>query len=252
MALEHYYMVFDRDEVAPLLCRTWKGLLRRHPWKDERHEVFGSVEEFLTFAVDPEPEPTALKRILANETVRWTMERATPQYYFLISVMAHAGIRSRTIWPKRFEETAGLLAVSVDAFLRSKIDRRTMLSVLALHYAGDAEAWLELSEGELDVLWDLLDLSKSGKPIFRWQAEDCCTDGYRSLPTKDTKRFFALVQQAWEGNWLAPRLKSQVKRCLSLAAKDTPRFRDFDLSRQLMQCIRPRWADDPCVLRYVG
>ena len=88
-----------------------------------------SVEGFLAFIMEPQPAPSIVDEVLARRTLRWTMKRSSPQYFFLLEVIYNApDVRKRCpeIWTESPYEIAIIIAASVDAFLTGRIDVKTL------------------------------------------------------------------------------------------------------------------------------
>ena len=127
MGLEHFYKFIDRDAVEPLLRLTWAEFLRKYRWS--RGSLQESVEEFLAFIMGPQPAPSVVDEVLARRTLRWTMKRSSPKYFFLFEVIynaPHVRKRCPEIWTESPYEIAIIIASSVDAFLTGKIDVKTL------------------------------------------------------------------------------------------------------------------------------
>jgi hypothetical protein len=118
MGIEHFYQFIDRAVVDPVLMMSWADFLRKHPWRRD------SLEELLDFAVEPQPDSDARSRILATRSLRWTMRRSTPAYYFLNTLIYHVPhLRRRCpdVWANDCYDVAALEAAAVEAFLVDRI-----------------------------------------------------------------------------------------------------------------------------------
>lgn len=249
MGIEYFYQFIDRAVVDPMLQMNWVDFLREYPWPRD------SLQEFLAFAVEPEPDFDAVSRILDERSLRWTMKRSYPSYYFLHEVIHHAPcIKNRCpeFWPESFYEGAVLEATAVEAFIQGRIGKQTLWTV----YNMDG-GWIQLSRAKLTRVRSALDSVAIQKPIFSWQTDNCLRDGYSCLRLADTKRFITFLTQAWQENWPVPSLRNDVRE--DLAKMDavrmnagTPHFRDFDLTQNLVACVSDTRLDRPCVLRYFG
>jgi hypothetical protein len=248
MGLEHFYWFVDRAVVDPLLETSWRSFLRKHPRRR------ADVERILAFALEPKPDPAAVADILARRTLRWTMKRATPAYFFLnelISLVPQLKRRSPEVWGSIYE-TAILVAASCEAFLRREIDERTLWAVYNITGRQDPQEWLRLSRAESEEILQALGYGAVEKPIFRWQTIECLQEGYSCLLPADTRRFITFLQRAEEENWPAPRIRSDIKRELNWADRAVPRFRDVGLTRALARSVKRIRFVKPCALRYFG
>jgi hypothetical protein len=248
MAFEHFFWFVDRAIIDPLLDMSWRSYLRKYP--RSRREL----EQLLTFVVEPEPEPDAVADILARRTLRWTMKRATPAYYFLNDVIHGAPVmrrRSPEVW-SGVDETAILVAATCDAFLRRDIDGKTLWAVHNISGGEDLRNWLRLSPSELTQLSDALSHGAVEKPLFPWQSNECLEDGYRVLGATDAKRFLAFLTRAGEENWPAPRIRTDIRRRFEWMGQAVPRFLDVQLTKKLVRCVNTMRFARPCILRYFG
>jgi hypothetical protein len=86
--MEHFYQLIDRPAVGQLLGLTWPQFHRKYRWKDPQ---WPTAEDFLReFALDEENDLAAIPRILKTRTLRWTMLRSTPQFYFMVEMIDKA------------------------------------------------------------------------------------------------------------------------------------------------------------------
>jgi hypothetical protein len=249
MGIEHFYWFVDRAVVDPLLGLSWRGFLRKYPWR--RHEV----EELLAFALEPELEGSALADIVATRTLRWTMKRSTPSYYFLTEIIHHVpAVRRRCpeIWIEQLDDTAVLLAAACEAFLQGRISALTLWAVYNIAGSEDPCNCLQLSRVELARVEQALACAVE-KPIFPWQTEEALQDGYRCLRSVDTRRFIRFLAQAWAENWPAPRIRSGAMRESNWTGRTlVRRFRDAGLTRELTRSVKVAHLEKPCALRYFG
>jgi hypothetical protein len=250
MGIENFYQFVDRAVVDPMLQMSWKAFLRKYPWRRD------SLEELLAFAVEPEPDSGAVSYILAERSLRWTMKRSTPAYYFLnvlIYHVPHLKRRCPEIWLRKNSlEVAVIEATAVEAFLDDRIGEHMLWAVYNIDGRQNPTEWLKLSGSELTRVEIGLGFAAVEKPIFPWQTDDCLDDGYRCLRLADTKRFIAFLTQAWRENWPVPRLSDDVRKSLAIVDEATPHFRDFELPRRLVTCVNATRLDRPCALHYFG
>jgi len=254
---EYFFRFIDRAAIDPILSMTWNQYQSKYGFK---HDQWKHPGELLAFFVDEadlpdDPDPAEVKQYM-NWTLRRTMKNSTPQYDFLIEIaLMNPQVEGRClhVWPDAWEEEGVLVASSVDAFLRGDINEGTLRTVFTITATQDPRDWLRLSARDLDLVLDICDSWPSEKPIYSWQPPDCLRDdGYSVLGLADTKRFLGFVQQAWEENWPAPRLKPRARKSLTLPSGSTPRFREFDLTRKLVKPVREATFEKPCLIRFFG
>ena len=58
MSIEHFYWFVDLSAVDPILQMSWETFLRNYPWRQQ------SLEKFLLFAVETEPNRVTINQIL--------------------------------------------------------------------------------------------------------------------------------------------------------------------------------------------
>jgi len=147
-----------------------------------------------------------------------------------------------------------LLAAAAEGYFRGEVTESAFKSVLKLHFS-KFEDFIRLSKRERSVVRGLMDVDKYAKPIYPWQGEIALLDEEWAgcLGVADTKRFFALVDRLWKQN-------PEVRRILDVdvdhiefctRGRDTHRFRDFGISRHLMNLWsrKVRSFEQPCVFR---
>ena len=139
-----YYQFLDRDVVDPMLEMTWAEYLRHYGIAK------GKAREVISFCVEPMPDKSQISDILARRTLRWTMGRSKPQYHFLAEALdplryEGAGSPSVGCCP---DDTAVVLAVAVEAYLRKQIDRPTLHSVYKINAIDRQTDWLEISDDD--------------------------------------------------------------------------------------------------------
>jgi hypothetical protein len=247
MGIEHFYWFIDREVIDPVLEMGWKAFLHKYPW--ERDEV----DYVLNFAVEGEPDSTVITHILDNKTLRWTMKRSSPAYWFLNEVVHHVPalkLRCPEVWIYNYSDLAILEAAAVHGLLRGRISERTLWTVWNINGCGDPRASLDLNRAEYRRVKAALNCGAVEKPIFPWQSDDCLTDGYRCLGIRDTRLFVDFLCQAWQENWDVLRLNEAVKK--EIERTWMPRFRDYPLASKLIACAKIGPLARPCVVRYFG
>jgi hypothetical protein len=260
MGMEHYYVFIDRPAVDAILRLEWKEFLIAYPVRHSRwafeNSLYDSVEHFVGFAVDPEPDATMIARILSKRTLRWTMRRATPQYWFMGEIITHIRALNRscpTVWIE--DESAvdfyGLTVAAVAAFIDSRIDTKTLWAIFNITGREDPSRWMRLTRTQLKALDRAIVDGGVERPVFTWQANDCLEEQYRCLRPADTRRFIAFLRRAWEANWPLDYLSESARRSIP-GRKGTRRFRDLDCARRLVDGIRRFKAAEPSVIRYFG
>jgi hypothetical protein len=251
MSTEHFFWFVDRAVVDPILAMTWSSFLRRHPWPSSE------LTDLLRFSIEPEPSGAAVREILARRTLRWTMQRSTPAYFFLDEVVHHVSSvrRASPEVSSSLYETAVLVAVAYNAFLDRELDAKTTQAIFRITGAENPRAWLDLTPAHAARLNTVLAGHLEDKPIFPWLGRDATQDGYSALHVADTHRFMAFLRQAAEHNWPAPRVKRDVMRKLDKLdrpARKTLAFRDCELTTNLARVAKRARFQRPCVLRYFG
>jgi hypothetical protein len=247
MGIEHFYWFVDREVIDPVLEMTWKAFLRKYPW--ERDEV----DYVLNFAVEGEPDSTAITHILDNHTLRWTMKRSSPAYWVLNEIVHHVStlkLRCPEVWIYNDSDLAILEAAAVAGFLRGKISERNLWTVWNISGRADPRRSLDLNLSEYTRVKAALNCGAVEKPIFPWQSDDCLTDGYRCLGVRDARLFLNFLCQAWQENWHVVLLNEVVKK--EIDKTWMPRFRDYPLAPKLIACAKIRPLTRPCLLRYFG
>jgi hypothetical protein len=246
MSIEHFYWFIDREVVDPVLEMSWKAFLLKYPWDRDY------VDDVLLFAVDPELDAAAISHILENRTLRWTMKRSSPAYWFLNQVVHHVPVleqRCPEVWPEDLYESAVLDAASVEAFLDGKISEERLWAVYNIDGRHDPRVFLRLSRRELWNVEVALGYGAVEKPIYAWQSDECLNEGYGCLGLRDTRRFIGFLDQAWNENWPVSRLNERARQELNLADKPLY-FNDFDLPSRLIACLEEARPAKPCALQY--
>ena len=145
-----------------------------------------------------------------------------------------------------------LEAAAASAFLQGRIDDATFWAVNNINGRDDPRAWCRLDRSAEQSLLAALDRGLSEKPIFPWLNERCLDEGYRCLGLAQTKRFTGFLLRAWDENWPVPFLKKEIRQTLGVEHTTRPGFRDFELPRQLVECIRTCRLDKSCAISFFG
>lgn len=215
--MEFVYQFSDRGGIDPLWKLTWKEyLLRwgRTRWARAKMTENGddSLRSMIAFFIDPAPTAEEVDRILAEETIRWTVRRSSPQFRSISELIYNTpGLR-------RHGHFIGcdanyftvLMAAAVEAYLRGRISRYILWPVFKLHSTTDPSQWLRLSHLENKALKAALAGFDMWSPIYQWQGP-AFLEGEQwanCLGVSDTRRFIAFVLRAWNENWPIPRLKN--------------------------------------------
>jgi len=259
MSYERFYWFIDAAATEPVIEMSWTAFLRKYPIHRSRasltNSLQDSVEHFLAFVVEPEQDAAGVKDILARRTLRWTMQRSTPQYWFLNEVVGHVpslSKRSRSIWVAhdKFLEPAVLDAIGISAFLDGRIDLQTYWAVHNITGRYEPTSWLTLTPTQQKTLEEARLSGPGEKPIFSWQSARSLDDGYRCLRRRHTQLLVAFLKQAWKENWAAPHLTRDTRAELKIAKGTTPRFRHLELATNLVQCVTTMGDQIDCALSY--
>lgn len=246
MGIEIFFQFIDRNAVEPVLAMSWKSFLRKYPWNHRELE-----EEVIVLMPDSE----TVSSVLAKRTLRWTMERAGPDYFFLSQVIYHVPYlrrRCTQVWAEDYAEVAAITATAVEAFLKGKIGERTLWAVYAICGSQNPKWSLRLSRSELFAVNVALGCGAVEMQIFPWQTPASLSDGYSCLQPADTRRFISFLTRAWKANWSIARLKDTERGNLGIDRRADPHFRDFELSRNFMDCIRRKRLDGLYTLHFFG
>ena len=110
-----------------------------------------------------------------------------------------------------------------------------------------------LSKEERSELRRLMDVDEYAKPIYPWQDESALLDEEWAgcLGAQDTRRFFALVHRLWKQNPNVQRILDAEDIEFLKGGGETPRFREFGISRHLMNLWNSKIKSfqQPCVFR---
>jgi len=257
MGIEYFYQFIDRAAMDPVLSLTWNQYQAKYGFKHDQWKHPGELIDWFVDEADlPDDPDSAEVKPYLNWTLRRTMRNSTPQYYFLIEVAlmtSHVEGKCPHVWPDAWEAEGILIASSVNAFLRGEINEGALRTVFTVTATQDPGDWLRLTDRDQDLVLEACESWPPEKPIYPWQPPDCLRDdGYSVLGLADTKRFLGFLQRAWDEDWPAPRLKPWARKSLKLPSGSTPRFREFDLTRKLVKCVREATFEKPCLIRYFG
>jgi hypothetical protein len=259
--MDTYYCCFDRSAVDYLWKLSWQEFLGLHGtsrWAKGPRTDNGaaSLRGLIAFAVDPEPSATEIEDIIRRRTLRWTIQRSSPQFYMMGEIVYNIPRLRKSwisldVWSLDFTV---LLAAAAEAYFRGEVPVSGFKAVLKLHYS-KFEGVIRLSKQERSVLQHLMDVDQYAKPIYPWQGEMAILDEEWAgcLGVADTKRFFALVDRLWKQNPAVRRILDvdvdHIEVCTP--GRDTYRFRDFGISRHLMNLWsrKVRSFKQPCVFQ---
>jgi len=160
--------------------------------------------------------------------------------------------RCQEVWvaKDKFMDPAVVDAVAINAFLDGRIDGRTFWAVHNITGRYHPRSWLRLNRIQMKKLEKNRLSWTAETPVFRWQNAKSLDEGSRCLRQKDTRRFIGFLTQAWRENWSAPHLRSDIRAELNVANRTTPRFRDFELTSNLVKCVSEIRDLATCVLYY--
>lgn|SRR5487761_1229016 len=239
--MEAYYQFFDRDDVDPLLGMRWPECVDRYFMDEE------DAREFVEFAIDGGEE---IGDVLSRRTLRWTMQRSTPQYHFLAEIIDRAARGPYAACDPC--ETAVLLAVAIEARLNGLIDRPTLHAVLKINAIGSpaGSGFLEISESEERPLLRGWRPESMARPIYAWQGDGAhlCT-GDTAIGVADTRRLIRFLTRAWEENWPSPLLCRDTLRFRKKRKQSAPRYREFQLAKDLHEGLDGWDVSRPSVFR---
>jgi hypothetical protein len=253
MGLEHYYQLLDRSLVDPFVSQTWRGFHKRYGWTDRTE--WETAGEFLTeFALEPEPaSPEEVERILAGRTLEWTLRHSSPRLFCLTDgMLVHAPrIAKRCPYVEVYplEEIAILLATAVLEFTERRMTQRAFRVVVALHGGALDPEWLKLPHRQAQILRAALEPSPLPKRVFRWQDPNDPWNGYHTLGTADTRRFYKFLRQAWDDNRSCTFLRAEVASAVSNGSEVT--IRDSKSAKALL-ANAPSPGQRSCIFRFFG
>jgi hypothetical protein len=206
--METYYCFFDRSAVDPIWRMSWQDFLRlyskHHRGKGSREaDVDSWLRELIALSVEPEPSDAEVDDIIRRRTLRWTIQRSSPQFYTMGEIVYGVPRLATScvvldVWAN---DLSVLLAAAVEGYFRGEVTVSAFKSVLKLHYS-KFEDFIRLSKRERSVVRGLMDVDQYAKPIYSWQGETAILDEEWAgcLGVADTKRFFALVDRLWNRN----------------------------------------------------
>ena len=248
--MEYYYQFLDRDAFDQLLRLSWREFLQkwgRTPWAKgaATGDAYGSLREFIAFSLSPEPSPEEVEAILSLKTIRWTIQRSLPQLAAMAGLIdCVSAFRRHAVCVGFFKhsEFAVLLAAAVEAYLGGRIPRTMILPLFDLHRVADLSPWLRLSRSERRILRADVSLPEICRPIYKWQGADFLHDEEwaNCLSVTDTRQVIACLMQAWRENWPVSLMKDLSDTSAPAEIRGSPRFRDFDISRQFAKALRSR------------
>jgi hypothetical protein len=255
--LKTYYCFFDRSAVDPLWRMSWQEFLRflgngRRAKRIAERDSW--LRDLIAFSVDPEPSDAEVEDIIRRRTLRWTIERSTPQFYTMGEIVCGVPRLAKScavldVWDNDF---VVLLAVAAEAYFRGEVPVSGFKAVLKLHYS-KFEDFIRLSKQERSVVRTLMDVDRFAKPIYLWQGPAAVLDEQWAwcLGVANTRRFFALVDRLWKQNPEVQRILDVDGIHLCKPERHTHRFRDFGISRQLeaLWSRSVRSFEKPCVFR---
>ena len=236
--MDTYYYFFDRSAVDPLWNLSWQDFLRLHGksrWAKgpDVGDGAASLRGLIAFAVEPHPSAIAIEEIIRRRSVRWTIQRSSPQFYMIEEIVYHVprlrkSCVSLDVWSNDF---AVLLAAAADGYFDGEVLVSSLKAVLKLHYA-KFEDFIRLTKQERSVLRDLMGVEQVAKPIYSWQGPGAILDEQWAwcLGIADTRRFFTLLDQLWKQDPEITRIHDVEGVELHKPDHETHRFRDFGIS----------------------
>ena len=259
--MDDYYFFFDRSAVDSLWNLSWQKFLRLHgasQWARGPDTGSGndSLRGLIAFSVKTKPSTTEVEEIVCCRTLRWTIQRSSPQFYMMEEIMSNVprvneSCVSLDMWSNDFTV---LLAAAAEGYLRGDVAESEFKAVLKLHYS-KFEHFIRLNRQERSTLRHLMDVDEYSKPIYPWQGSLAILEEQWAgcLGVAATRRFFALLNRLWQQN-------PEVRRILDVDGiqirepkSKTYRFRDFGIASQLTNlwsrtlrsfirpCIFRRW-----------
>lgn len=237
MGIEHFYQIIDRAVVDPFLSLTWPEFHKRYRWSGSQWE---SAAEFLSdFALDEEADEEQVARILARQSLRWTMLRCS-QFFFLSELLQHAPAVERRcpqFWFGGIADHELVLSAAVSGFLDGRLKKQDLLTILALH-GGPAEALsLEFSRSEFRTVEQAITPWNDRPAMFPWQKRgeiDCDCP----LGIADTRRFLNFVRRSWSEKWPCPYLGRVTSSELPKNRRKSPTMRDNLVAGRLFRWLR--------------
>jgi hypothetical protein len=248
--MEYYYQFLDRDPFNQLLKMSWKEFLRkwgRTPWarRAATGDGYGSLREFIAFSLSPEPSPEEVEAILSLKTIRWTIQRSSPQLAAMAGLIdCVPALRRHSVCVGFFKrrEFSVLLAAAVEAYLGNRISRALMLPLFKIHSVADANDWLCLSREQRQALKAAVSLPEICRPIYRWQGSGFLEgeEWASCLGVADTRRLITCVEQAWRENWPVSLVKDLSETSAPAEIRGSPRFRDFSIAEEFTKALKTK------------
>ncbi len=256
MGLEHFYQVIDRPEVDKLLGLTWPQFHRRYGWEPGQ---WGSAEEFLVdFALDDERARDDVDHVLKTRTLRWTMLRSSPKFFFMVEIagqIPQLSMRCPRFWCEGLYQSHMFLGAASNAFLEGRISTRMLRAVVSLHGGPGEVRGLKLPSAKFQELEHALEPWEDPAGMFGWMRLRGYEDGYYQLGSRDARLVFEFLLQAWSENWACPYLSREIAAELPKSKRTAPRIRDNPVAESIMDWCKANkhWkARDLGLLRYFG
>lgn len=257
--METYYCFFDRSAVDSLWKLSWREFLRLHGksrWAkgQDTGDGAGSLRGLIAFSVEPQPSAKEIEEIIGRRTLRWAIQRSSPQFYVMEEILYHIprlrkSCVSLDVWSNDFTV---LLAAAAEGYFHGEVTVSAFKSVLKLHYS-KFEDFIRLSKRERSVVQGLMDVDQYAKPIYPWQGPTAILDEQWAwcLGVADTRRFFTLVGRLWKRNPEVRRVLDFEGIQLCKPKRESHRFRDFGIAGELMNLWsrKVRSFEQPCVFR---
>jgi hypothetical protein len=175
--MDNYYSFFDRSAVDSLRSLSWQEFLRLYGtsrWAKGAYTDDGSasLRGLIAFSVDSGPSEAEVEEIIRHRTLRWTIQRSSPQYFVMGEIVydvprLRKSYASLDIWSN---DSTVLLAAAAEGYFRGEVTASAFKSVLKLHYS-KFEDFIRLSKRERSVVRGLMDVDQYAKPIYPWQGE---------------------------------------------------------------------------------
>jgi hypothetical protein len=239
MGIEHFYQIIDRAVVDPFLALTWPEFHKRYGWKGTC-QWESAADYLMEFGLDEEADEEKVARILARRTLRWTMLRCSPQFYFLDVVFTHAAaVRRRCpeFWVRRFADHQLMLSAAVGGFLDGRLKKQHLRVVLALH-GGPGEAFsLEMPRTAVRAIESAILPWDERPPMFPWQVRGEI-HGSCPLGIADTRRFLVFVRRSWSEKWPCPYSGRDTLAELPKNRRKSATIRDNLVAGKLFRWIR--------------
>jgi len=257
--MDNYYCFLDRSAVDSLWSLSWQDFLRLYGtsrWAKGAYTDNGSasLRGLIAFSVEPEPSEAEVEEIIRHRTLRWAIQRSSPQYFVMGEIVynvprlrkSHATL---DVWAN---DPTVLLAAAAEAYFRGELNVSGFKAILKLHYS-KFEDFIRLSKRERSEVRRLMSVDQYAKPIYSWQGETALLDEEWAgcLGIADTRSLFALINRLWKQNPEVRRILDAENVELLKPESKTLRFRDFGISRHLMNLWSRKVQSfkQPCVFR---